>query len=401
MSNTISFNVNNIEETELEKMLKNLRRIIIPDDLQRFDQGINDILKDDGAVEFEFRTVTGDGGIRWLQVRGNLYGKQDGYPLVAGVILDATDRKSVEEEFALQAERLNILSQSVREHFIDYNARTDVMNIRVDSGAYNRGERVIKDFITEHKFTTIPEEHVNFIKETANAAIHSAINDTIDFESTYFEDDGEYHWYRATITSVRGTDGYVSRIVGRVVNIDAEKKREQELLIRADVDSLTGLYNKGAATSLIEEAISRCCSEKIKAALMMLDLDHFKSVNDTLGHATGDMVIQEAGTLLQESFKGRDIVGRMGGDEFMVFMYDIKGVQDAVSVAEKLNKELRREYGDSISSVHISSSIGIAMCDIENGDTFEKAYKRADMALYASKENGRDCYTVYDESMES
>lgn len=382
---------------ELNKMIKNLRRVIIPDDMPVFDQGISDILKDDGSAEFEFRTVTGDGGIRWLQCRGNLYGKKDGYPLIAGVILDVTERKSIEEELAIQSERLNILSQSVKEHFLDYNARTDVMNVRINAGAYSRGEIVIKDFMTNHNLTTIPEEYQQFIFETTNAAIHSVMSDAVEFKSSFFEEGDELHWYRATITSVRGADGYVSRVVGRVVNIDEEKQREYELQIRADVDSLTGLYNKGAATTLIDSAVKKCSENGVKAALLMIDLDHFKSVNDTLGHAVGDTVIQETGKLLNENFKGRDIVGRMGGDEFMIFMCDIKGVQDAKTIATNLNTKLRRTYGDSVSSVSISCSIGITMCGDSVADDFASVYQRADAALYATKEKGRDGYTIFEE----
>lgn len=378
---------------EMERMLKDVRRSIIPDDLPTFEQGINDILKDDGAVDFEFRTVTGDGSIRWLQVRGNLYGKQEGYPLVAGVILDVTERRSVEEELALQAERLNILSKSVREHLIDYNVRTDVMNINIDSSALKKGDIVIEKFMETNKITELVDDDNGFLLETLNAAMHTPMSDSVDFQSLFFDKDDVAHWYRATITSVRGTDGYVSRIVGRLVNIDEEKAKERELQLKADIDALTGLYNKGAATQLITDAINKCNGQEKICALIMLDLDHFKSVNDTLGHAVGDMVIQETGRLLQENFKGRDIVGRMGGDEYMIFMEDIKGIQDAEIIAQRLNVLLRRSYGDSASKVNVSASIGITLLK-KPADCYEDMYKRADDALYQTKENGRDGYSV-------
>lgn len=382
---------------ELERMLRNVRLNIIPDDLPMFEQGINDILKDDGAIEFEFRTVTGNGGIRWLQVRGNLYGKQDGYPLIAVVIFDSTERKAIEEELALQAERLNILSTSVVEHLIDYNSRTDVMNVKINSKAVNKGDIVINDFISNVKKLGVFEEDIDFFSECINGAIRSPLSDSIEFRSNFFEEGENYHWYKANITSVCGADGYVSRVVGRVINIDEDKEKERYLQLRADVDSLTGLYNKGAATVLITEAIKKCVEQNIVGALIMLDLDHFKSVNDTLGHATGDKVIQEAGMLLKEFFKGRDIVGRMGGDEFMVFISEIRDAEDTVALAKKLNELLRRTYSNSNHSVSISASIGIAVCEAD--DTFESMYAKADKALYVTKENGRDGYTVFEKNM--
>ncbi len=380
---------------ELEMMIKNIRRVVIPEDLPVFEQGINDILKDDGAAEFEFRTVTGDGSLRWLQVRGNLYGKEDGYPLMAGVVLDVTERKSIEEQLALQAERLNILSSSVKEHIIDYNVRTDVLSVKLESSALSHGDIVLESFIQKGGFKSVHPEDIDFLNEMMNASIKTQLSDSLAFRSTFFEkDDDEYHWYRVNITSVRGTEGYITRVVGRVVNIDDEKARERELQIRADVDSLTGLYNKGAATTLITDALKKSAADNTKCAMMMLDLDHFKSINDTFGHAVGDSVIQEAGRILKDTFKGRDIVGRMGGDEFMVFMVDIKGVKDAEIIAGKLNEILTRTYSDSSHKVTVTASIGIAMSDGNEVD-FNSLYQLADKALYHTKENGRNGNSVY------
>jgi len=381
---------------ELDKMLSNVRRNIIPDDIPIFEQGIDDILKDDGAVEFEFRTVTGDGNIRWLQVRGNLYGKMEGYPLLAGVIIDATERKTIEEELALQAERINILSESVKEHLLDYNSRTDVLTLVLNKTAFQKGEIVIKNFMEDREFDTIHPEDRDMLVEVIEASRKNPLSDIVEFRSKFFENEKtDYHWYKATITSVRGADGYVSRIVGRVVNIDLEKKRELELKIKADRDALTGLYNKGAATQLITDSIARCKEENTKAALIMIDLDHFKSVNDTFGHAIGDRVIEEAGKILNDTFKGRDVVGRMGGDEFMVFMADIKGVEDAVNISKKLNRALTKHIEDSEGAVTVTASIGIAMCE-DDENAFESLYSKADQALYITKEKGRNGSTVYE-----
>ena len=385
---------------ELEKMLKNFRRIIIPDDLPVFDQGINDILKDDGAVEFEFRTVTGDGGIRWLQVRANLYGKVEGYPLASCIVIDATERKSIEEQLALQAERLNILSASTREHLIDYNSRTDVLNIRKDNTAIQHGEIVIKDFMATYEFASVHEDDRETLISIFQSARLRPLNDQMEFRSSYFDDEHKLMWYRLTITSVPGADGYVSRIVGRVVNIDEQKKKELELQIRADKDSLTGLYNKGAATELISAAIHNNADSNQLGALLMFDLDHFKSVNDTFGHQVGDMVIADAGKIISDTFKGRDIMGRMGGDEFMVFMSDIKEPEDALNIAARLNKSLTKEINNSQGSVTVTASIGITLCDNTISD-FATAYEQADQALYATKENGRNGLTLYSDIAKS
>lgn len=379
--------------SELDRMLKDVRRVIIPDDMARFEQALDDVLKDDGAVEVEFRTVTGDGNVRWLQVRANLYGKMDGYKLIAGVVFDATDRKEIELELALQAERNSILLESAKEHLLDYNVRTDVLNIKFENSDVFHGEMVIKDFVSGHDFEAIHEEDRGFMREMFSAAMKSKLTDSVEFRSEYLDDDKKCHWYRLTLTSVRGVDGYITRIVGRVVNIDDKKKKEQELEMRADKDSLTGLYNKGTATTLISQAIEKCAENKSAAAMIMVDLDHFKSVNDTFGHSAGDMVIEETGRTLNDTFKGHDIVGRMGGDEFMIFMDDIKGPDDALLIAKKLNLILCRNMQEEAGHVFVTASIGIAMMD-ETISDFKTLYNLADKALYITKESGRNGRTI-------
>ena len=382
---------------ELDRMLKDVRLNIIPDDLPLFEEGLDDILNDDGAVDFEFRTVTGDGSIRWLQIRANLYGKMEGYPLLAGIVVDCTERKSAEEELALQQERLNILHESIREHYVDYNSRTDVLNLKIDNSVYKRKEIIVKDFMESFDFKVVYPDDIEVLKGIIDAARKTPMTDTLDFRCSFLEgDNSDFQWYRATLSSVRGADGYVSRIVGRIVNIDSEKKKELELRLKADKDALTGLYNKGTAITLITDAMKECAENHQKAAMIMIDLDHFKSVNDTFGHASGDMILEEAGGKLRDTFKGRDIVGRMGGDEFLVFMTDIKGPEDAIGISKKLNELLTRPISNSQGDVTVTASIGIAVFDGDDVD-YETLFGMADKALYITKENGRNGYTLYQE----
>ena len=389
-------------QSEMQKIIKNLRKMILPEDLAVFDQGIDDVLKDDGAAEFEFRTVTGGGDIRWLQVRGNLYGRVEGYLVAGAVIIDATERKSIEEEMALQAERINILSKIVVEHFIDYNSRTDVLNIKINKQAYKKDEIVIKDFVAKSDFTNIHSEDREKLSDIIHHARLHVSSEIFEFRSNFFEDDPErkqeFLWYRATITSVKGADGYVSRIVGRVVNIDKEKRKELELKSRADTDALTGLLNKTTTAQLIREVLAKQEKEGIKSALMILDLDNFKAVNDTFGHSVGDMVVAESGRVLKDTFKGRDIIGRVGGDEFMVLMVDIKSENDPMEIAKLINRLLTKTIADSTGKVTITVSIGITMC-YGSLTPFEDYYKQADKALYKTKNDGRNGRTLYSKDM--
>lgn len=125
----------------------------------------------------------------------------------------------------------------------------------------------------------------------------------------------------------------------------------------------------------------------------MVDVDEFKEVNDKFGHAAGDRVLKAIGEILHYSFKGMDITGRIGGDEFMVYLRDIKP-DTAISLAAKISDRARHLFQGEPLERHISISIGISEFP-EHGKNFEDLYRAADMALYFVKEHGRDFYKMY------
>jgi diguanylate cyclase (GGDEF)-like protein len=126
----------------------------------------------------------------------------------------------------------------------------------------------------------------------------------------------------------------------------------------------------------------------------MIDVDKFKYVNDTFGHIAGDRVLMAIGDIIHKSFKGMDISGRVGGDEFMVFLRDIKNADTLPRIAAKISDKARHLFkGDPLGG-HVSLSIGIAQFP-QYGKDFEELYRAADKALYFVKEHGRDFYKLY------
>ena len=131
----------------------------------------------------------------------------------------------------------------------------------------------------------------------------------------------------------------------------------------------------------------------------MMDVDDFKNINDSFGHSVGDNVLAYVGKILSQNFKGKDVVGRVGGDEFMIFMYEISDKQDPEKIATKLQRQIHDGYEDDKVRDILSVSIGIAICP-DDSNEFEELYKKADKALYVTKKNGKGHYTVYDESFD-
>lgn len=373
------------------KFINKVERSIIPDDLPIFQQGIEDVLKDDGAIDVEFRTVTGSGGLRWLYVRANLYSREGSKYIIVAVVEDITDRKNVEEELHQQAERLHILSEAEGGKIIDYNARTDVMVIK-SSREYDTSEKMIKKYMEDFDESMIFEEDVAYYKSIFRGLLTSPKNETIEYRTKRFEND--YTWYQLNLTSLLGPEGYVTRIVGRMINIHERKLKELDLLLRAEKDALTGLYNKGATMQLIQNAIEDSKKDTLNA-LMIIDLDNFKEVNDLLGHTQGDQVLVDTATALNEIFKGGDIVGRIGGDEFVVFMKNLNAISNADILAGKVVRNVNFSFDYEDRQINVTCSVGVAIFPY-HGNDYEELFNKADKAVYTAKANGKCGYRIYD-----
>lgn len=207
---------------------------------------------------------------------------------------------------------------------------------------------------------------------------------------------GEYLWVKTIANLVRDSATGDVKALCHVKNIDKKKKEQMELKFKAERDSLTGLYNKGATAKLIGEYLagfSDC--ETTAGTLFIVDIDAFKAINDNLGHIFGDAVLRELSGKLEGCFKTSDIVGRIGGDEFMAF---IKGFSDPKAIeikALEICREFYNTYKGTLNQDYVvSGSVGVASFP-ENGLDFETLYRNADTALYASKASGKNIYTIY------
>ena len=162
-----------------------------------------------------------------------------------------------------------------------------------------------------------------------------------------------------------------------------KQKKMREIASR---DGLTQLYNKAGTEQRIKEWLHSDRS-KAGAVLMMMDVDYFKQINDTYGHAVGDRVLYKVGHLLKSSFRENDIVGRIGGDEFLIFMEGITSEEFAVRRMENLQQYLRELPIEELEEHTLACSMGAAFMP-KDGTTFGELYKHADEALYTTKRNG-------------
>ncbi|MEG1869948.1 MAG: diguanylate cyclase, partial [Oscillospiraceae bacterium] len=183
-----------------------------------------------------------------------------------------------------------------------------------------------------------------------------------------------------------------------IENINKKKLEQLELIYKSEHDLLTGFYNKIATEKYITDFLSTGEGKIGTHAFLIIDVDYFKSVNDNFGHAFGDAVLSQFSAKIRDLFRDVDILGRIGGDEFVVFMKNVQSERVVLTKAREICSQVNDSFNKNGTIHKISASIGIAFYN-EHGKTYQELYKNSDAALYISKQEGRDQYTVYNDNM--
>ena len=218
-------------------------------------------------------------------------------------------------------------------------------------------------------------------------------------ESMQYEVDNTagHRWYEANLSPLFGPDGSVAHVMSTNRDITERVVAEQSLRDMATHDSLTGLANRPALLDDIDRGLRAAGRSASTTAVLLIDLDRFKIVNDSLGHDVGDTLLRVAAQRLAGSVRGGDLVGRLGGDEFVVVMRDLGNPAEAVCAAGRLVEAFRRPFSTSAGELFSTASIGVAIsrADSEPADLL----READTAMYAAKDDGRDRVAVFNDEL--
>jgi len=172
------------------------------------------------------------------------------------------------------------------------------------------------------------------------------------------------------------------------------KQAEERLARHAYYDNLTDLPNRRLFRSHLRQALALANRNERKVAVLFVDLDHFKAINDSWGHAVGDRLLQSAAKWLKSCLRASDVVARLGGDEFIILLPEIGQAEDATTVAEKLLSALRKPFRIEGREIFTSASIGISLYP-DDGDKVEILMKNADQAMYCVKQEGRNNHRLF------
>ncbi len=210
------------------------------------------------------------------------------------------------------------------------------------------------------------------------------------------DEQGSWFWCQMRQNSWVDHDDNSVKAIGEIKNVDEETRSLQKLRDDVQRDAFTGLYNKIATAELIERELTLESTQR--GVLCIVDVDNFKQVNDSLGHARGDAVIKDISSGLSRIFRSDDVVGRIGGDEFLVYIKNMPKLGALLVKLDNVLKFFRQTLEDDGVEVEISCSIGIALFP-KDGNTYQELYNRADKALYRSKKR-KGIYTFYDSKID-
>lgn len=346
-----------------------------------------EVLRTGKRLVYEPRERMAGGGYRYGVVTKSPYFNPDG--TIAGVIavlVDTTEVRLAEEQLRLSAavfqhsyEGMYIADQ--RNRIVQVNPAFSTIT------GYSKEEAVGRS----PRFLATDQERPEIFDE-----IWQTIQDdgVWNGELINRRRDGELFPVWATITAVRNEQGVNSHYIGIFHDISERKATEERLRWLAHHDFLTGLANRSLFEDRLEQALRRARRQQSTVALILLDLDHFKPVNDEFGHDVGDEVLKQVARRLVDSVRQTDTVARIGGDEFVVVASDVGTRKDVQSLAEKLLARVCRPVQCGAHSLSINASIGISIYP-EHGAVPEALLKAADTAMYHIKGSGRSGYHIF------
>jgi diguanylate cyclase (GGDEF)-like protein/PAS domain S-box-containing protein len=208
---------------------------------------------------------------------------------------------------------------------------------------------------------------------------------------------GHLYWVDSAIVPMRDASGAVTRYISIRIDITERKLVEQEMLHMATHDALTGLANRAMLLDRMEQALASARRTGEMAAVVFIDLDQFKAINDTMGHSVGDRLLVEVAARLKACVRAEDTVARQGGDEFIVFMPRIHTPLDAATLAQKLLRQVAAPYLIDAHPLHIGASMGIAVFP-DDGQDVDTLLMHSDAAMYQVKASGRNAYRFHQAS---
>ena len=372
-------------------LYENIADIVVPNQQEKF---LNFIRTSNSQAEFrvfKFKKINGEILHNLVSAKEDFYNNK---PCLVVRIIDPTVallfikdaifyEKKISTALSLTNEYLFLYEQSTNiikiDNFIQ-NKKTTVYEQDLDSWC----EDVISNSLIAENDIHLFNEKMSELKQCKDS-FSLTINCSLRAGHSVFE----RMCFKAERLENNGSVYMIGRMLPEVMIEQAEKSNE--ILQELKLDALTGVYNKKAVTSYAEKRFVPGTKEN--AVLAIVDLDHFKPVNDAYGHLAGDKVLEKAGLILKELIGDNGVVGRYGGDEFLLILEDMDETKFR-GIFRTINNDIRSTFEDMFTDIKVTASIGSAFYP-KDGSSFDELFKKADFCLYRAKDKGRDRYVFF------
>ena len=377
---------------EVKESYKNrIGFFILPDDYSKFVI-LRDGLKHGDYIQREVRLLTKDGRTIWILFNGNFIINENGKDTISTVLVDVTESKKMHERLLLEEERYRVAAEISNDILFEYEIKEDVMEY-VDKYTHLYGREPIISSFTRNQFQhddMIHPDDLGIFSEYCRA-LRSG-KEMIECELRICNIKNKYIWCHIRGKTIYDDNKNPVRVIGKMVNIDLHKKELETLEFKAKRDPLTGVYNKITTKDMIDHFILK--HNDSQHIFMIIDIDDFKKINDKYGHLQGDRILSFVISQVKMIFTGGEIIGRIGGDEFAIFVGDIYSIDTIIMKAKLLQHALRTVYCDDDYEISVSGSIGISMFP-KDGKNYNQLLNCADKALYDVKEHGKNGYKLF------
>jgi diguanylate cyclase (GGDEF)-like protein/PAS domain S-box-containing protein len=312
-----------------------------------------------------------------------------------GTIKDITERKQAEEALRASEEKYKSIIENIEDGYLEIASDWKTLfsnQAWLDMTGYSRSE--FAEMNLHHLMDDEAAEQLSGIFEDVYETGKSAKG----VELRVRRKDGIRINVEITTSLVRDSMGKRAGLRNFIRDVTEQRKAEETIRRLAYHDPLTGLPNRLLISDRLNMAIARAKRQRQYLAVLMLDLDKFKNVNDTLGHHMGDRLLQEVGERLAGFLRKGDTIARMGGDEFLILLPEIKNIGDSTMIARKIVDAFQNPFIIDSHEIHITTSVGIAIYP-DSSEDVDALVKHADIAMYRAKDSGRNNYQLFVPSM--
>ncbi|BDY05738.1 EAL domain-containing protein [Ferrimonas sp. YFM] len=375
--------------------LETVSASIHPEDLPAWEEDVRACIEDGKEHNLEYRLKLPDGSIRWVLAIGDAErDKQGEAVLLRGLAMDITERKNTQQAVKDSEARLQIAGQVAYDLIYEWDVATDELqwfgNIDNFLG-FEHGE------ISENIEAWLDLIHPDDRQALSTAVeLHRTSTQELNYEYRIQQKDGQYQYWSDRALPIIDETGKPCRWIGVCRNITKFKEQQLELERIAHYDNLTKLPNRALLLDRLQQALAYAQRHSTQFAVVFMDLDGFKQINDEHGHDIGDRVLVQVASNLLTAIREEDTIARLGGDEFVAILNDFPPQDEGKALLDRLLIAAATPLKVNSHSLSVSTSIGVTLYPQGAETTVEQLLRQADQAMYLSKLAGKNRYSFYD-----